>query len=214
MTLSQLRDSVALLGFEQSVANIDDTAEEAFLWAASRAVSFVNSLRPVTDSFVLSVTDTGVTIDGDTATSEQMGEVMQFYKFVLADKADQPIQRYRTPIMENGFYLDGSMFRVQNQYYMGQNQKVLLLHKSFRGNLLVEYEKQMPIFTHEMLGDELPLDNELCLILDCLVAYYILLEDDPDKAKDYKAKFNENFQRIDVQSRKTHTDNYYSTNNW
>lgn len=211
MTLSQLRDSVALLGFEQSVANIDDNAEEAFLWAASRAVSFVNSLRPVTDSFVLSVTDNEVAIDGLTVTPSQMGEVMQFYKFVLVDK---PIQRYRTPIMENGFYLDGSMFRVQNQYYMGQNQKVLLLHKSFRGSLLVEYEKQTPIFTQAMLGDELPLDNELCLILDCLVAYYILIEDDPQKAADYKAKFNENFQRIDVQSRKTHTDNYYSTNNW
>lgn len=204
MTLSQLRDSVALLGFEQSVANIDDTAEEAFLWAASRAVSFVNSLRPVTESFVLSVTDTGVKIDNFPTTNEQMATVMQFYKFVLVDK---PIQRYRTPIMENGYYLDGSMFRVQNQ-------NELLLHKSFRGSLLVEYEKQTPIFTKEMLGKELPLDNELCLILDCLVAYYLLLEDDPDKAKDYKEKFNENFQRINVQSRKTHTDNYYSTNNW
>lgn len=204
MTLSQLRDSVALLGFEQSVANIDDTAEEAFLWAASRAVSFVNSLRPVTDSFVLSVTDTGVTIDGDPTTPSQMSTVMQFYKFVLVDK---PIQRYRTPIMENGYYLDGSMFRVQNQ-------NELLLHKSFRGSLLVEYEVEMPIFTDEMLGEELPLDNELCLILDCLVAYYLLLEYDPDNAKDYKEKFNENFQRIGVQSRKTHTDNYYSTNNW
>ena len=204
MTLSQLRDSVALLGFEQSVANIDDTAEEAFLWAASRAVSFVNSLRPVTDSFVLSVTDTGVKIGNVSPTTTQMEEVMQFYKFVLVDKQ---IQRYRTPIMENGYYLDGSMFRVQNQ-------NELLLHKSFRGSLLVEYEVEMPIFTDGMLTQELPLDNELCLILDVLVAYYLLIEDDPQKAGEYKARFDERYQLIAANTRKTHTDNYYSTNNW
>lgn len=198
MTLSQLKEAVALLGFERSVGNIDDVADSAFLWAASRAVSFVNALRPVTDSFVLSVTDNGVTIP-----ATHIKQIMQFNRYEF----DKPILRLKTPICEDGSYLAGSLFRIENQ-------KNLLLHNSFRGSILVEYNKETPIFKEEDMNKDIPLDNELCLILDVLVAYYLLIEDDPQKAGEYKARFNERYQVIDAQTRKTHTEAYYSSNNW
>ena len=200
MTLAQLKEAVALLGFEQSVGNIDEVADAAFLWAASRAVSFVNGLRPFTDSFVLSVKDATCAVDGNTILT---GEIFRFKKISF----DKPILRLRTPVREDGRYLDGSLFKIVNQ-------KQLWLDKTFRGDLLIEYDVEMPIFTDGMLAQELPLDNELCLILDVLVAYYLLIEDDPQKAGEYKARFNERYQLIDAQTRKTHTEAYYSSNNW
>ena len=200
MTLAQLEKAVALLGFEQSVGNIDDVADAAFLWAASRAVSFVNGLRPVTDSFVLSVTDDTYAVDGKTIFT---GDIFRFKKISF----DKPILRLRTPVREDGRYLEGNLFKIENQ-------KILWLDKTFRGSLLVEYDVEMPIFKDEDMEYDLPLDNELCLILDVLVAYYLLIEDDPQKAGEYKARFDERYQLIAANTRKTHTDNYYSTNNW
>lgn len=200
MTLAQLEKAVALLGFEQSVGNIDDVADAAFLWAASRAVSFVNGLRPVTDSFVLSVTDATYAVNDKTIVT---GDIFRFKKISF----DKQILRLRTPVREDGRYLDGNLFKIENQ-------KTLWLDKTFRGSLLVEYDVEMPIFKSEDMEHDLPLDNELCLILDVLVAYYLLIEDDPQKAGEYKARFDERYQLIAANTRKTHTDNYYSTNNW
>lgn len=205
MTLAQLEKAVALLGFEQSVGNIDDVADAAFLWAASRAVSFVNGLRPVTDSFVLSVTDETYAVDGKTIFTS---DIFRFKKISFDSFVDKPkVLRLRTPVREDGRYLEGNLFKIENQ-------KTLWLDKTFRGSLLVEYDVEMPIFKYEDMERDLPLDSELCLILDVLVAYYLLIEDDPQKAGEYKARFDERYQLIAANTRKTHTDNYYSTNNW
>ncbi|MBP5209260.1 MAG: hypothetical protein J6125_00210 [Clostridia bacterium] len=47
MTLSQLRENVALLGFEHELSAIDETAEAHFLFAAERALWQLARLRPL-----------------------------------------------------------------------------------------------------------------------------------------------------------------------
>ena len=46
MTLGELKEAVALLGFENSLSDIDDTAERHFLFCANRALWTVCKLRP------------------------------------------------------------------------------------------------------------------------------------------------------------------------
>ena len=48
MTLGELKEAVALLGFESTLQDLDDTAEKHFLFCANRALWTVGKLRPRT----------------------------------------------------------------------------------------------------------------------------------------------------------------------
>lgn len=205
MTLSALERAVASLGFEKSVDRIDETAMDSFYHAVSDAVSFVNNIRPVTDGLLLSVTDDGATIDGEEAEPRR---VMQFDVYC---NMKNNIRRLLPPETDGSIgvsFLDSKHYRIVNQ-------NELWLDKNFRGDFYIPYEVEMPTYNaNSDKNKEIPLDSDLCFLLPTLVAYYVLLDDQPEKAMEYKRAFGEKYQIAMAEAHRTHTVPFKSTNNW
>lgn len=119
--------------------------------------------------------------------------------------AYEPFTRYDISALTSDFLslatppiIESEGLSYLNQGYGVENGRVILLPYDKKGVYKVTYKKKPKIIS---MGDNetVDLDDELCALLPMLIASYILLEDEPEKAQYYSALYNE--RAIDIERR-------------
>ena len=111
--------------------------------------------------------------------------------------------------LQNGVYLP-----LSDGYYLEDGNR-LYLDRALSGDYRIRYRKRAPTVTEETDDEsELPLDRDLAELAPLLIAYYLLLDDDPDKALAYLVLYREQANAIRQSDPRTRAGGYYSTNNW
>lgn len=110
---------------------------------------------------------------------------------------------YEAPKTENGDLIAGAEI----------SSGILTLPDSFSGYLRLSYLRTPRIPTHEDRSSEIDMPEETRELLPLLVASYLWLDDDPEKAEYYRALYADgiNTLRRNVFRR---LDNVYKTNGW
>lgn len=202
MTLDELKSSVAHLGAEKYIEAVDDTAEGNFLFAVTRAVYAVNRIRPRVSS---------VTINTDARTTDNSAVVVTVSESAITyDFRNLPdFMRFSgAPSKAWGEVL------VLNRHYTISDERILRLHPTLTGEIMAEYETKLPQYTiNTPTTSEIPLDEELCQLLPNLVAYYVFLDDDANKAAVFKQRYEELYNILSYRG-KSRSAAYFSSNNW
>ena len=200
MTIKNLVDHVALLGAERELGNIDEMTEEHFFHALNTALYTVNRLDPITKTVFLDcekkTAPSGiVVIDEPTRTRYDFSGVSDHLRF-------------RSVFEEwGGSLAEGEEYRIYG--------KELVFRADFDKTCAVSYEcslEQITVDTDEQA--QLPLDDELCRLLPNLVAFYLLLDEDPEKSAACKAAYNEQVSMLRTLRPHAQKASYISTNNW
>ena len=111
--------------------------------------------------------------------------------------------------LQNGVYLP-----LSDGYYLEDGNR-LYLDRARPGEYRIRYRKCAPTVTDTTDDEsELPLDRDLAELAPLLIAYYLLLDDDPDKALAYLALYREQANAIRQSDPRRGAGGYYSTNNW
>ena len=105
-----------------------------------------------------------------------------------------------------------------NQAYGQEGDSVILLPYEKRGVFKVLYEHRPTAIenTGATVDDtqELDLDEELCALMPLLVAAYVWIEDEPEKAEYYMNLYRERVQEIVVSHRDTSPVLIRNVNGW
>lgn len=132
------------------------------------------------------------------------------YEYVYSSNKEdipayEPYTRYDISALTTDFLslatppiLESEGLNYLNQGYGVENGRVILLPYDKKGVYKVTYKKKPKIITKVDNGI-IDLDDELCALLPMLIASYILLEDEPEKAQYYSALYNE--RAIDIERR-------------
>ena len=94
----------------------------------------------------------------------------------------------------------------------------LLLSRNLRGVYKVMYQRKIRLPNRETKpsanGETIDLDEELCSALPLLVASYVWLEDEPERAAYYKSLYNERISEISQNKRDYKVTKTINTNGW
>ncbi len=108
--------------------------------------------------------------------------------------------------------------RLLNQEYEQEGDSVILLPHDRRGvyKVLYQHKPTAIVNTGATTEDtqEIDLDDELCSLMPLLVASYVWMEDEPEKAEYYMALYRERVQEIVVSRRDTSPVLMRNTNGW
>jgi hypothetical protein len=135
-----------------------------------------------------------------------------FSRYDISDLAKDFLTLSTPPIVEaeGGLYL--------NQDYAIENGRVILLPREKSGVYKVVYNKKPQYIKREQSVSEdmtaIELDEDLCSLLPTLVASYIWLEDEPQKAEYYLALYREGAANIASRVRNVTSIPIISTNGW
>lgn len=134
----------------------------------------------------------------------------QFVGYTLGERTSDFALLAEPPArLQNGVYLP-----LSDGYYLEDGNR-LYLDRALSGEYCIRYRKRAPTVTEETDDEsELPLDRDLAELAPLLIAYYLLLDDDPDKALSYLALYREQANAIRQSDPRTRAGGYYSTNNW
>lgn len=152
------------------------------------------------------------------------------YKYIYSGKVEdipayEPFTRYDISALASDFLGLSTPLMVEtegvsyvNQGYTVENGRVILLPYENGGVFKVIYNKKpQGIERVESLSeDETPidLDEDLSALLPLLVAAYIWIEDEPDKAQYYMTLYNESAVNIERRKRNTSPVQIKSCNGW
>lgn len=121
-----------------------------------------------------------------------------FIRYDISDLATDFLSLASPPIIE------GEGITHLNQGYDVENGRIILLPYSARGVFKVIYNKRPnPIVDTGASGNDdtvINLDDELCALLPILVASYVWMDDEPEKAQYYLMLYNE--RAVDIERRK------------
>lgn len=116
---------------------------------------------------------------------------------------------------ENPIELMG--YKILDQGYQIEGQSVLLLPYELTGVVRVKYHRQVEKISYSASpgSDEsvIDLDEELCTLLPLLIASYVWLDDDPEKAGQYYSLYSERTKEILYRARNI-KPSVYATNGW
>lgn len=152
------------------------------------------------------------------------------YEYIYTDNVDdipayEPFTRYDIGALAEDFLTLSTPLIVEtegvsyvNQDYTIENGRVILLPHDKGGIYKVLYNrKPSPIPQSESLSNSstiLDLDEDLCALLPNLIASYIWLEDEPDKAQYYMSLYKESAIDIERRMRNTTPIQIKSCNGW
>lgn len=196
MTIKQLHTATAQLGFEDELESSD-----GFFAAANRALYCANRIRPHISVSEL-VVDDGV----DTPETTVGGK-----GYVIYDtRAQNPDFLCYAPCPVT---LDFSPLVHGKDYILTEDDKLLLPYDAF-GTYRIRYFRTLKEMTIDDESARIDLPEDVCQILPLLVASYVWLEDEPEKAETYKALFYSEAQKIKDFSSHTSAHLYDSDEGW
>lgn len=105
--------------------------------------------------------------------------------------------------------IDGQLYRTDRYRLLNRN-RILFLREAEEGVYIIDYIKKAQKFNHNDFenDNDIDLDEDLCDALVLYVAYYVLLDDNPEMAATYLARYNEMMAEI-IRTQATHTPNGY-----
>lgn len=172
MTVKEVKDAVKGYGYSLDLADND----ALFYTVLNLAIREINRLRPRTGSIVIEHPEQGVEEVIEGVLEYDLSQKCQNLDFAAAVL---PLLKNGVPTYPEdprGMLLHGAKLR---------------LPIAESGTYEVIYEKAPSRFKNEEEDDakRLPLDGDLCELVPLLVASYVWLDDEPDKAQHYGALY-------------------------
>ncbi len=183
MTLDECRQATAHLAFVTELSDIDDTAEDAFHDALLRALNLTDGALPRRGEVTLS----------------------HFPPFVGAEQGEDGYVRYDLESLASDFATPAGLpLRLTEGGYTAlcggffiEEDRYLSLPATKCGIYRLSYLKKPPHIPKEAEGDtEIPMPEEQASLLPLLVAYYLLLDEDGEKAQQYLAQYREMYSAL------------------
>ena len=197
MTIKELRNATASLGFENELES-----DEGFFSAANRALYCANRIRPRTSELEVFIGEDEL----DTYDKQINGKPYR--------ELDMPSLCPDFLCLAPSCALYGAIPLRQNEDFLLLNGRKVLLSPARAGTYRIVYYKKL----RRIVGDdeemELELDEDICQILPLLVASYVWLEDEEEKAEKYKALFYAEASMIQDFSHKSHASGYNTSEGW
>lgn len=125
----------------------------------------------------------------------------KYSRYDISELASDFLGLVSPPVIENvSVKLSGKY--LTNEYDV-ENGRILLISNSISGIFKIYYKRRpMQISSREQASSntaKIDLDEELCAVLPLLVASYVWIEDEPEKAQYYLSLYNE--RAFDIQRR-------------
>ncbi len=197
MTIKELRDATASLGFENELES-----DEGFFSAANRALYCANRIRPRTSELEVFIGD-----DELCAFDKQING--KCYK-----EFDMPALCPDFLCLAPSCVLYGAKPLKENEDFLLLNGRGVLLSPEKAGTYRIRYYKKLRRIVGDDEGMELELDEDICQILPLLVASYVWLEDEEEKAEKYKSLFYAEASMIEDFSKKSYASGYNVSEGW
>lgn len=171
MTVQEVKDAVLGYGYSLDLAEND----ALFYTVLNLAIREINRLRPRTGSIV---------IEHPSEKGKPVGAVEGVLEYDLS-KMCEDLDFATLPLLKNGVPT-----YPEDPRGMLLHGTKLRLPITESGTYEVIYERVPSRFKNEEDDDEdLPLDGDLCELVPLLVASYVWLDDEPDKAQHYGALY-------------------------
>lgn len=197
MTIKELRNATASLGFENELES-----DEGFFSAANRALYCANRIRPRTSELEVFIGE------DELATYDKQINGKPYREL------DMPSLCPDFLCLAPSCALYGAIPLKQNEDFLLLNGRKVLFSPSRAGTYRIVYYKKL----RRIVGDdeemELELDEDICQILPLLVASYVWLEDEEEKAEKYKSLFYAEASMIQDFSHKSHSSGYNTSEGW
>ena len=197
MTLKELHDATAALGFEDELES-----SNGFFAAANRAIYCANRIRPKTAELEIYLPDDAPSY-GD---KEINGKA---YKRIDASRVCDNFLCFSPTA---AFY--GAIPLTEDKDFIITGKTTLLLACEREGLYRIRYYQKLRRLTLDDEDMEIDLDEDICQILPLLVASYVWLEDEEEKADKYKSLFYSEAARLESFSKKSHTCAYNTEGGW
>lgn len=152
------------------------------------------------------------------------------YQHVYSDKVEdipayEPYVRYDFTKLTEDFLTfseppitDDEEYRKLNKNYDVEDGRIILLPHSVSGCFKILYNRKPRHIENKGLAQEnedvIDLDEELCNLLPVLIASYIWLEDEPDRAQYYYKLYQARAAEISAKQRNFSPVRIRSSNNW
>ncbi len=202
MTLEECKQATTLLAFAEEMSELHNTAEEAFFAALTRAIWQTEGVRPRTASLLLHHTSP--------FTSSMEVGADGYVRYALDRLASD-----FSSLAEPPLYLTEEGYISLRGGYLWEGGCVLSLPREKEGYYRILYRRKPQGFTPEMpLDTVIDLDEELCQLLPLLVAHYLLLDEEPEKAAQYLTLYREQYALIRNRCVTNSGADYYSVNGW
>ena len=202
MTLEECKHATTLLAFAEEMAEVHHTAEEAFFAALNRAIWQTDGVRPRTASILLH--HTAPFLEAQEVTPDG------YAKYDLGGLASDFMLMTQPPLQ---LTQKGHIF-LRGGYFL-ENGRALYLPLEREGCYRITYRVTPPIVTAETpLDATLAMDEELCQMLPLLVAHYLLLDEEPEKAQQYLTLYREQYALVRANNVTAQGADYLTTNNW
>ena len=202
MTLEECKSATTLLAFAEEMSELHNTAEEAFFAALTRAIWQTEGVRPRTASLVLCHTY-------PFSQAKEVGEdgYARYHLDLLAESFSS--------LAEPPLFLTSEGYRSLRGGYLWEGGHILSLPTAKEGYVRILYRRCPQTFTPEMpLETVIDLDEDLCQLLPLLVAHYLLLDEEPEKATQYLTLYREQYALARNNRVINNGADYYSVNGW
>ena len=195
MTIKELHNATAALGFEDSLESA-----EVFYAAANRALYCANRIRPKISELSLSVSDGQV----PTHTVNGRGYIL----FSEARTRDDFMCYTPTPV------LYGAISMCEGRDYIILGDGDILISADIRGDIRICYYRAPRKMKNDDEDAKIDLDEDICQILPLLVASYVWMEDESEKAAIYKNLFYSEAREIEDFAKRRSASAYVSDAGW
>ena len=197
MTIKELRDATASLGFENELES-----DEGFFSAANRALYCANRIRPRSSELEVFIgKEENAVCDG-----QLNGK--PYKKIDLCAECHDFLRLMPSAV------LYGAQLLKEDEDFIIADAHTILLFADRAGTYRIRYYKRLRRIIGDDEGMELELDEDICQILPLLVASYVWLEDEEEKAEKYKSLFYAEASMIEDFSKKSHCAAYNVTEEW
>lgn len=196
MTLEECRSATANLAFAHDLADIDDTAEDGFLYALRRALYLTEGACPRT-----------VGVELEHFPEEGEGPYV-CYDLPAMFSHVREIVAPPEVITEEGYYPLRRGYRIESR-------RRLYLSVCHRGRFYIKCRPAVAAIDADSPPDTpLGLDEEVAQLLPLLVAHYLLLDEDPEKAAHYMTLYREQYGLLGSRRHEAAPTEYHTVNNW
>ena len=202
MTLEECKQATTYLAFAEEMSELHNTAEEAFFVALTRAIWQTEGVRPRTASLLLhhvSPFENACEVGEDGYVRYQLSQLAMDFSTL----AEPPM-----------YLTDGGYITLRGGY-LWEGGAILSLPAQNEGYYRLLYRRKPQSFTPETPMDTvIDLDEELCQILPLLVAHYLLLDEEVEKAGQYLTLYREQYALLRNSNVVNRGADYYSVNGW
>ncbi len=195
MTVKELHNATAALGFEDALESA-----EIFYAAANRALYCANRIRPKTEEIYISQ-------NSDTIPDTVINGRGYVLHREAKDKGDFLCYAPR-PL------LFGVRALCEDEDFIICANKDILVSADISGDLRIVYYACPRKIKNDDEEEEIDLDEDICQILPLLVASYVWLEDETEKAVSYKNLFFAEAREIESFAKRRGSALYASDEGW